>query len=220
MCDWTGLTETSLVRSFDCLLGFRPRLATILGCQEAVGGIGYMLGPTLGGLLYEMGGIAAPMLSFSILVLLMLPGLFRSMAKAESERLPAAAGDEDQEWGEDGGGFDASEGEREEQGEEEEAGLTASQLVNVSTVNSTVVTITAAVGFGFVAPVAAPHFKEILSPDISTGKVGLLLAIPALLYAFCSPLSGMISESHGFKRVMFAGMVMLFCSYLLFGPMR
>jgi len=185
---------------------YRPRLATVLGFQEAVGGIGYMLGPSLGGLLYQLRGITLPMLLFSISVLISLPALHLSMVQTERQQATPAG-----EKAEEEGSLEGAEGE----------GVSARQLVNVSTVNSTFVTLIAAVGFGFISPVAAPHFQEVLSADISTGKVGLLLAIPALLYAVCSPLSGILSESQlGFKRVMFAGMVLLFICYLLMGPIQ
>ena len=57
-----------------------------------------------------------------------------------------------------------------------------------------------------------------LSEDISAGSIGLLLAIPAFLYAIFSPLSGILAESYGCKQTMFFGMVLLLVTYLLFGP--
>ena len=181
---------------------FSFRLATVLGFQEAIGGIGYMLGPTMGGVLYGLAGIALPLLLFSILVLLSLPALYWSMVEETKHD-----------------GTDIDEIDSNENHDENE-GLKASELVNVTTVNSTFVTLVAAVGFGFISPVAAPHFKDVLDPNMSAGQVGLLLAIPAFLYAVVSPVSGMLSESLGYKRIMFTGMVLLLVTYVMFGPFQ
>ena len=114
-----------------------------------------MLGPTMGGVLYGLAGIALPLLLFSILVLLSLPALYWSMVEETKHD-----------------GTDIDEIDSNENHDENE-GLKASELVNVTTVNSTFVTLVAAVGFGFISPVAAPHFKDVLDPNMSAGQVGL-----------------------------------------------
>lgn len=179
---------------------FRDRLATLLGFQEAVGGIGLILGPSLGGLLYGLGGVPLPLVTFSVIVLVSLPPLFLAMS---SERVESdlMAGDADST--------------------SSDPEISVSDLVNVSTANSTSVTLIAAIGFGFVAPVAAPHFQQVLSPKITPAEVGLLLAIPALLYAVLSPASGMLSETwFGYKGTMASGITCLLLGFLLFGPLR
>mmetsp|Transcript_7906 Transcript_7906/g.22641 ORF Transcript_7906/g.22641 Transcript_7906/m.22641 type:complete len:323 (-) Transcript_7906:118-1086(-) len=181
---------------------FLTRLAVVLGFQEAVGGVGLMLGPALGGLLYGLGGVALPLLAFSCLVLASLPPLVWSMATEKLEAAPSADDDND-------GASTLSEI------------LTVSELINASTVNSTAVTLIAAIGFGFIAPIAAPHFEDVLSAQIRPGEVGLLLAIPALLYAVLSPVSGVLAESkYGYKATMFTGILLLLVGFLLLGPLK
>merc|ERR1711934_1290021 len=104
----------------------RERLASVLGFQEAIGGVGLMLGPSLGGLLYGLAGISLPLVIFSVLVLVSIPPLFLSMGADEA---PEAVEPDAESIAED---------------------LTVSDLVNVSTVNATVVTLIAAIGFGFI----------------------------------------------------------------------
>ena len=185
-------------------LRFRRRLAAVLGIQEAVYGIAFMLGPPIGGILYRVGGMALPMVLFGVLVLASLPGVFLSMTGIQGLGEEEGEGEGDAGEGAGGGGGD----------------LAVSDLVNLSTVNSSVVTIVAAIGFSFIYPVAAPHFQKVLKPEITPVGIGLLLCIPAFLYAILSPVSGMVSERCGFKRVMFVGMVTLSASYFLLGPFQ
>lgn len=184
---------------------FRSRLASVLGFQEAVGGVGYMMGPPIGGFLHGIAGMALPLLVCSLLVLASIPSLFWSILVMKE---PAVSDDDDEE----------EEDTRSNNNSVSENDLTVASLVNVSTVNSSFVTFVAAIGFGFISPVAAPHFRHVLSEDISAGSIGLLLAIPAFLYAIFSPLSGILAESYGCKQTMFFGMVLLLVTYLLFGP--
>ena len=181
---------------------FRERLASVLGFQEAIGGVGLMLGPSLGGLLYGLAGISLPLVIFSVLVLVSIPPLFLSMGADEAP--------------------EASEPPEKVEPDAESIAedLTVSDLVNVSTVNATVVTLIAAIGFGFINPVAAIHFRDVLSSEIKPGEIGLLLAIPALLYAVFSPISGILSESWGYKKTMYSGLVVVLAGYVLFGPLH
>merc|ERR1712176_1162328 len=146
-----------------------------------------MMGPPIGGFLHGIAGMALPLLVCSILVLVSLPSLFWSMVNMKE---PVSDDDE-------------AEVEETRSNHSVSDELTVASLVNVSTVNSSFVTFVAAIGFGFISPVAAPHFRDVLSKDIGAGSIGLLLAIPAFLYAIFSPLSGIFAESYGCKQTMF-----------------
>ena len=116
---------------------FRSRLPSVLGFQEAIGGVGYMMGPPIGGFLHGIAGMALPLLVCSILVLVSLPSLFWSMVNMKE---PVSDDDE-------------AEVEETRSNHSVSDELTVASLVNVSTVNSSFVTFVAAIGFGFISPV-------------------------------------------------------------------
>ena len=52
-----------------------------VGIMEACTGIGYIVGPVVGGLLYSLGGYKAPFLFFSLFLLLGIPILYKTLLK-------------------------------------------------------------------------------------------------------------------------------------------
>jgi MFS family permease len=203
---------------------FRGSLATVIGIQEAVAGVGYMLGPPVGGVLFALGGFPLPFVAMGAGLLAALPLL--PSALPENSGIDEAA-DTCSDGGDAGARARAAaaqpcapEAHAHTLGSQHAAASSSSSFLRVAmlppVLNAAAVTLLAGVAFGFVGPTLAPHLASSLRA--SEGVIGALFGLCAAAYAAAAPAAGAAADALGARRVMTAGIAALALAYLLLGP--
>ena len=208
-----ALSYTALLAS--CADRFRGGLATLVGLQEAVAGVGYMVGPPIGGGLYAVGGFRLPFVVMGLGLVVCLPLL--------PFALPASApGDEDEHAEVAGGGGTAAEAIGESSssplpGFVQHPELSFMAVARLPAVmNASLVTLLAGLAFGFIGPTLAPHLRDTL--HASERAIGGLFGLAAGAYALASPGAGALADAYGPKRILAIGIAGLSVSYIFLGP--
>lgn len=177
---------------------FPAMLGSVMGLQEAVAGVGYMIGPPLGGLMYAAGSFYMPFLVMGLGLLLGLPLVpLAAPPVSQSRGAEALAGH--------GSAPPVS-----------MSTLLRLMLSNSSVLNAVACTVVTGIGFGFVMPTLGPHLHSTLG--LSENVIGGLLSLCAALYAAAAPLAGMLTDRLGAKPVMVIGTSLLCLAYILLGP--
>lgn len=145
------------------------RLGTILGVLETFDSIGYMVGPPLGGWLYEAGGFLLPFLVLGGVMLVQLP-LLRVLLPPSVARTPRATN-----------------------------AAALGELRRVLCIPRVLVaSIAGAIGIGvlgFLEPTLAPHLQATIAA--SPGAIGFLFLGISGSYALCAPLIGWCCDRIG-----------------------
>ncbi len=221
---------TGAALSYTALLAFAAErfagaLATVVGIQEAVSGVGYMIGPPLGGALYTLGGFALP---FAVMGAGLLAALPLLPAALPSDAAACGADEDGCGAGGAGGAGGAAPGAAPGAARARAAAAAAAELsapppprfLAVAALppvaNAAAVTLLAGVAFGFVAPTLAPHLSRTLRA--SEGAIGALFGLCAAAYALAAPAAGLAADALGARRVMCAGVALLSLAYTLLGP--
>jgi len=198
-----------------CADRFRGGLATVVGLQEAVAGVGFMVGPPLGGWLYAAGGFRLPFIVMGAGLLVALPllplALPSSTEDAEAEETPALGVAPPH------GASHLSDSQAAQPAFVQRPPVTFLAVARLPPVlNACCVTLLAGLGFGFIGPTLAPHLRSTLGA--SERAIGALFGLTALTYALAAPLAGVLSDAHGPVRILALGTALLAVSYLLLGP--
>ena len=199
----SALSYTALLAF--CAERFAKQLATVIGIQEAIAGVGFMVGPVIGGALFTLGGFPAPFVAMGIGLLAALPllpfALPRRDAAAARAGAPVPGGSE---------GSAAT-------ADATPHALTFREVLRVPAVlDAAAVTLLAGVAFGFVGPTLAPQLSSTL--HASEAAIGALFGVCAAAYAAAAPAAGALADSFGAKAVMRAGVAQLALAYVLLGP--
>ena len=83
-------------------------------------------------------------------------------------------------------------------------------------INGSIVTMLAAIGFGYITPTLQQHLHSELGAG--TGLVGALFGLTAATYAMGAPISGWLADRYGHTRVLTIGIIGMGFAYLLLGP--
>jgi MFS family permease len=208
-----ALSYTALLAS--CADRFRGSLATLVGLQEAVAGVGYMVGPPIGGGLYAVGGFRLPFIVMGLGLVICLPLLPFALPAAEP-------GNEDGH--EAGGGASTAAavaiGESSSSplpGFVQHPELSFMAVARLPAVmNASLVTLLAGLAFGFIGPTLAPHLRDTL--HASERAIGGLFGLAAGAYALASPGAGALADAYGPKRILAIGIAGLSIAYIFLGP--
>jgi MFS family permease len=163
-------------------------VGTALGVQEAARGVGLMVGPAVGGMLYAAGGFALPFLvSAGVLALL---GIMVFVLLSDDE----AIGDDD---------------------EVEHASFAQVLLLPAISV-VTALLVALAMALSVLDPILGPwvHDQYGLSPTV----IGLIFSAATLAYAGLSPAIGAIGNRLGNFTTLVGGMLISALSFFLMGP--
>ncbi|KAG8462279.1 hypothetical protein KFE25_012099 [Diacronema lutheri] len=165
------------------------RVGTWVGIQESARGIGLMVGPALGGLLFQRGGFALPFLASSgalaalgllVLATLRAPGACKP---AEGDAQPVHM-------------------------------LELLRRPGVCVPTCLLCALGAALSI--LDPTLAPHERRAFG--LAPGAIGLTFTAPTLAYAALAPAAGALGARAGNFRTLVGGMCLTALSYLLLGP--
>lgn len=166
-----------------------------LGVTEISTGLGYMVGPTIGGLLFQAGGFALPFICIGVALLpAMLLIVYIVPDDRASSRHSAATR------------------------AEEATATPMSQLLARPQILA--IAFTAILGntdYAFLEPTLAGHVESIARTSTA---VGMLFSVTSLTYTLASPLMGWLSHKQrlGPRNVIIAGMAFQCLGFLLIGP--
>lgn len=204
----SALSYTALLAF--CAERFAQQLATVIGIQEAVSGVGFMIGPVIGGALFAVGGFAAPFAAMGVGLLASLPLLPFALPRRDASAVPIEAA-----LVPPGGAFLSSDDDA--AASPHPPALTFRQVLRVPAVlDAAAVTLLAGVAFGFIGPTLAPHLATSLRA--SEASIGALFGLCALAYATAAPAAGALADRLGADCIMRCGVALLAASYLLLGP--
>lgn len=165
-------------------------VGTALGVQEAARGVGMMIGPAVGGMLYAAGGFPLPFLaSAGVLGLLGLLVLCAGVLGDDD-----AVGDE----------------------EEVEHATFAQVLAQPAICVVTALLVTLAMALSVLDPIVAPWVTATF--ELPPSAIGLIFSSATLSYALLSPLIGRIGNSCGNFTTLVGGMLVSAASFFLMGP--
>ncbi|KAG8459919.1 hypothetical protein KFE25_010968 [Diacronema lutheri] len=177
-----------------------------LGVTEVSTGLGYMVGPAIGGFLFAQGGFALP---FLLIGASLLPAILLVRAVVRDDRASMRVGDT----APDGA---AADGADDDEGEPPAVPLLA--LVAQPQIAAAVAAaVLGNVDYAFLEPTLAGHVEEVAS---SPQAIGLLFSVISLTYTLSSPLVGWLSHRRrlGPRNVVIGGLCLGAVSFLIVGP--
>mmetsp|Transcript_23832 Transcript_23832/g.77498 ORF Transcript_23832/g.77498 Transcript_23832/m.77498 type:complete len:465 (+) Transcript_23832:94-1488(+) len=200
---------------------FPEDVSFVLGLSETVMGVGFMLGPPLGSMLFELGGFPAPFVGLGLLPLLLLP-LLLWLLPGKKER----PGDDDD--AQDGAAASAEEGGGDNWWD---IGDEFVQMRQIACDPHVMITIGVAVlangSYAFLEPTLEPRTEWIIEKLSLTGwegnsveLSGVMFLVVSLLYMVASPAAGYLAarQRQGPHRVTVSGIAILSAGFLLIGP--
>ena len=166
-------------------------LGAVMGWQETCAGIGFIVGPAMGGLLDQLGGFFLPFLVIGLMILsLLLIMPFALVGQKNGVATSMAVG---------------------------QAPLSYRDFKNFDIMNAACATVLMGTAFGSIMPTLAPHLEQRLKLR-DAAHVGIAYVIPALVYGVACPLVGEISDRVGYRRIIVFGFSLLTMAFIMMGP--
>jgi len=183
---------------------FSENIGAVMGLQETVAGVGFMIGPPIGSFFYNIGGFDLPFIVMGLLcwVLCTVLPIFVLCFSDRKEK----------------------EGNPERSDEEAAGGeqKVPRTVLNLQQIMSSVHMAIAATGLvlfsaamGVLVPFLSDHFVEV---GLSKDYTGLFYAIPALAYALAAPFIGYLCDRLGPRPLMVIGLLVVLSGQFLIGP--
>ncbi|CAG7829141.1 unnamed protein product [Allacma fusca] len=170
-------------------LEFPNSVATTFATLEACAGVGLIIGPTVGGALYELGGFLLPFLSMGILLLVMaiLTCIFLPVVESESSE---SRSERKNFW----------------------------SLIRIPSVAmSAFAVLVSSSGIGFLSATLEPHVRASFS--LTPMYTGLIFIIEGGMYALSAPIWGLFCDKTSQpKLITLVGSVLCFAGFTLIGP--
>jgi len=177
-------------------LVFPESVSTIFGTVEMSFGVGMIIGPTVGGGLYEVGGFTLPFVLLGVILL---------VQAAISTRTLQFLKDDDQFLKDD---------DRSESTRGEEFGI--SQALRIPSVLLAIIAVlVASIGVGALQTTLERHLAQF---DLSPLHVGMFFMLYGGSYALLNPFWGWVADKYSSKLVIMTGAILLGLGYLLVGP--
>jgi len=166
------------------------QLATDVGIQEMMAGIGYSVGPLLGGALYSVLGMEVMYMTMSLVPLAIMGAVYAMrhfFAMAPKEE--SSVGDEH---------FDLK------------------TLMNIPIIASAMAISVTAASFGFLDTTLADHLRHIAG--LGPSQAGVVYILPPLTYAIFSLAAGKFAARLGNKNAILLGLLVSSFAFLMIGP--
>lgn len=164
------------------------RVGALLGLQEAARGVGLMVGPAVGGLLFAVGGFALPFVASAAALLLLGLAVLTVLEP---------------------GSGSASENTAEH--------ATILEIVRQPPIAvTTALLIALAMALSVLDPILAPHVEDTF--HLQPSSIGLIFASATISYALCSPLVGPIGNRVGNFAVLVVGCIISALALFALGP--
>ena len=170
--------------------GSTGALGSVMGWQETCAGVGFIVGPAMGGLLDQVGGFYLPFLVIGLMILSLLAIMPFALVGQRNGLIVAAEG---------------------------ASNLSYRDFMNFDVMNAAAATTLMGIAFGSIMPTLAPHLEQRLKLR-DAAHVGIAYIIPALVYGIACPLVGEISDRLGYRRVIVFGFSLLTFAFVMMGP--
>jgi len=166
-----------------------------LGVTEISTGLGYMIGPTVGGFLFSVGGFALPFVAIGVAL---LPAILLILWIVPDDRLTG----------------------RQQAAAREELAASTPMRHLLARPQIFAIALTAILGnsdYAFLEPTLAGHVESIAT---SSTAVGMLFSVTSLTYTLAAPLMGWLShkDKMGPRNVIILGIALQAAGFLLIGP--
>lgn len=170
------------------------RVSLFLGICEISTGVGYMIGPPLGGLLFSLGGFSVP---FLVLGLLLLPTAFLIYTYLPLDRV-GSKGDED--------------------AVVKDVPMRA-LLRNPQILVIAVTAMLANSDYAFLEPTLGNHVRDSQLAD-SPDAIGMLFSVASISYTVSCPVIGILAQRDRFgpRPIIVGGLLLQVLGFLLIGP--
>ena len=169
---------------------FPDKIGTVFGVLETFAGLGFMIGPALGGALYKADGFPLPFFFTGGLLLLCLPGFIYALPSSISPTLDEAYGpDRPTTW---------------------------KVLKNIWLWMTLTTFFLSAACFGMIEATVASFLKNTF--DMSPATIGLVLLLCCGVYILSAPIVGYCADRWGTKRIMIVGLFVSSVGGLFLGP--
>ena len=167
-------------------------LATVMGWEESCAGLGFIVGPSAGAILYQAGGFGAPFLALGLAFLALLPFIPFALRNVKP-RLPhhAAA--------------------------RKEARPPWRAYLTYDVVNAALGTLLMGISFGSIMPTLGAHLQKRLHLT-KEWTLGAVYTIPALVYGVACPLAGILADRGSYRALMRFGYSLLAAAFCMMGP--
>jgi MFS family permease len=207
---------------------YEENLGFVIGIQEAVTGLGYMIGPLMGAGLYSWGGFRLPFMTLGacpFVICLLLPALLRDARNFEHEydpnpQLPSCEPSPTSSVYSSPRMVTAKLLSPPRAAQAPAPGPAAApawrRVLTLPFVYVALGTTLATCGFAFVEPVLSEHLMAALG--VSTSVAGVLMGVPSVTYIVSAPIGGWLGEKVGYRPVMFGGFVGFALALFLIGP--
>ena len=167
-------------------------LGTVMGWEESCAGLGFIVGPSCGAVLYQLGGFGTPFLVLGLLFLALLP-LIPFALRNVKHRAPTHAA------------------------ARKEARPNWRAYMTYDVVNAAVATLLMGSCFGAIMPTLSPHLQRRLGLR-KEWTLGAVYTIPALVYGVSCPLAGILADRGSYRRLMRVGFSLLAGAFVMMGP--
>ena len=164
-------------------------VAKKIGFMELLTGLGLMLGPLMGGVLYELGGYQCPFYVMSAIFIISAPFILK--------KLP-----QDKQFLED-------------VKEKKETLHLSKFFQNRRILSLYILLILPNCGISFLEPTLADHLKNFTSSDFI---IAILFSVGTLTYALTIPLINMLDKHYNKKSALIFGTIVCSVSYIFLGP--
>jgi predicted MFS family arabinose efflux permease len=167
----------------------RERVGVVIGMQESARGVGLMIGPPIGGVLFGLGGFRVPFLASALAMFLLGIGVWLTV------------------------GPEAGTTRHDDESDHPSAGQIL-MLPHVSVVALLLVAF--AMALSVIDPILSPHLEEQFG--LTPTQIGFTFASSTVMYALASPVVGLVGNAVGNLRTVLGGIGLVAFSLLLMGP--
>ena len=187
---------------------FPRSLGKVMGFNEVIIGVGFMMGPVVGSFLYASGGFALPFLAASGVVALSFPFVVAYHRQLTSEGSP----------GSDKSRGRSSSVQGDSSGEGEATFLQQIWAVLTWRVSLTALVLFLGTGaFGWVETILSLHLQNDLM--VKDKLIGVIFAVINVTYSSFGPFVGALADAKGYHSIMVAGFVLTSVTFVLMGPL-
>ena len=193
--------------SFDTYLG------RVMGINEVMTGLGFMLGPIIGSVLYDSSGFSSTFIVADVMLLLSLPLIVvYDIQRRRRERI----GEEEGE-GEDAHDLEEQPAKKEDDTEEKSFWQQIKQVLGWRIMLTCIILLIGTGFFGWSTTVLSLHLLNDL--HVEQKFVGLVFAAPSITTIVVGPFAGALADFCGYKRVLVSGVTFSGVLLMLVGPL-
>eukprot|EP00939_MAST-03C_sp_MAST-3C-sp1_P000427 g427.t1 len=198
-----GLGNAAVIVASTCVISTvcRKTIGTALGIFNMHVGIAFMVGPTVGGALFDAGGFYFPFqilagvtLAVQIFLLLLGVVVVPQTTRKMREEVVTSSDDNDERF-------------------------LFYRIAEIATIDTVLVFFAVVMGMsvpGFLDPTLAQHLKQTL--DLGASAIGLCFMVATSSFAIFGIAGGFLADSFPGKNIVFSGILLASAGFVLIGP--